>query len=296
MSSILDLIKGDTSSERVVPPTGFTATLTLVAAAAMAFLAVFVMSLAMTAGRQAENWQSALAETATVRISAPDGQREIQAEKVLEILSQTPGVGLTRRLTDADQEELLGPWFGAELPINELRLPVLIEVKLEGDGPDQTGLRQRFAAEAPSAVYDDHARWREPMVGAAESLRRLAWIAVTLIAAVTGVTAALAASSALAANGQVIDVLRLIGAEDSFITRAFVRRFTLRALVGATVGTILGLIAVAIIPNVSANSLTADIGFRGFGWIWPLLIPVFVAAIAFVATRYAAFRRLAEVS
>ena len=46
----------------------------------------------------------------------------------------------------------------------------------------------------------------------------------------------LAANAALATNAQVIRVLRLIGARDTYIARAFVRRFTLRALSGAAVG------------------------------------------------------------
>ena len=47
----------------------------------------------------------------------------------------------------------------------------------------------------------------------------------------------LAANAALATNAQVIRVLRLIGARDTYIARAFVRRFTLRALSGAAIGT-----------------------------------------------------------
>jgi cell division transport system permease protein len=46
----------------------------------------------------------------------------------------------------------------------------------------------------------------------------------------------LAANAALAANAQVIGVLRLVGARDTYIARAFVRRFTLRALTGAAAG------------------------------------------------------------
>ena len=39
------LLRGDPLADRAVPPTGFTATLTLFTAAAMAFLAVFALAL-----------------------------------------------------------------------------------------------------------------------------------------------------------------------------------------------------------------------------------------------------------
>ncbi|MGI9395144.1 MAG: cell division protein FtsX [Boseongicola sp.] len=273
-----------------------TAVLTTASAAAMAFLAIFVLSLVVTAARQASGWENALSDTATVRISAPAETIEDQTDAVEAILAQTPGVGATRRLGTDEQVEILAPWFGPDLPLDSVRLPVLIEVNIDGSGPDVAGLSQRFAAEAPGAMYDDHGRWREPMVSAAQSLRRLALTSLLLIAVVTAVTTALAASASLAANGKVIDVLRLVGAEDAYITRAFVRRFTLRALVGGTVGTLLGLIAVALVPNVSTAGIGADIGFDGFEWLWPILVPIAAGSLAFTATRLAAARRLKAVS
>lgn len=294
MNALLALLAGDRSAEAVVPRTGYTAALTIACAAAMAFLAVFVLALALSAGRQASTWEASLSDTATVRISAPAEMAEAQAETVEIILSQTPGIGETRRLSEDEQALLLQPWFGSDLALADLRLPILIDVSLTGDGPDTIGLRQRLAAEAPGAVYDDHGRWRAPMVDAARGLRSLSLVALILIASVTGVTVALAASAAISANGQVIDVLRLVGAEDSYITRAFTRRFTLRTLAGATGGLVAGLIAVALIPTVTGGGLASNVGFRGGEWLWPLLVPIIAAGLALVATRAAAARRLKE--
>ncbi len=294
MNALLTLLKGDATAEGVVPRTGYTAMLTIASAAAMAFLAVFVLSLALTAGRQATDWEASLADTATLRISAPVEMASAQADTVETILSQTPGIGATRRLTNDEQALLLQPWFGTDLPIETLRLPILIDITLTEDGPDVIGLRQRLAAEAPGAVYDDHGRWRAPMIDAARGLRTLSLTALILIATVTGVTVALAASAAISANGQVIDVLRLVGAEDRYITRAFTRRFTLRTLAGAAAGTLIGLVAVALIPTVAGGGLASAVGFQGGEWIWPFLVPLAAAALAFAATRAAAARRLKE--
>ena len=294
MNAFLALLAGDRSAEAVVPRTGYTAMLTIACAAAMAFLAVFVLALALSAGRQAGQWESTLSDTATVRIAAPAEMAEAQAETVETILSQTPGVGETRRLTDDEQALLLQPWFGSDITLETLRLPILIDVSLTGEGPDVIGLRQRLAAEAPGAVYDDHGRWRAPMIEAARGLRSLALVALILIATVTGVTVALAASAAISANGQVIDVLRLVGAEDSYITRAFTRRFTLRTLSGAALGLLIGVIAGALVPPVAGGGLASSVGFQGAEWLWPILVPLIAAALAFVATRAAAARRLKE--
>lgn len=283
-------------AERVVPATGFTASLTLVASAAMAFLAVLTLALALAAGDLANRWEQELAGTATIRISAPSGQREAQAEAVLEALSQTPGIASARLLSDAEQTALLAPWFGDGLALDSLRLPVLIEVTEEGDGPDPEGLRQRLAADAPGAVYDNHGRWRAPLIDAAGRLRSVSLWALLLIAGTTATTIALATSAALAANGQIIDVLRLVGAKDAWIRRAFVRRFTARALSGAVAGTFLAMIVLALFPSGAETGILSGLGLSGFEWLWPLLVPPMAALIAFGATHTAALRRLREVT
>lgn len=286
---------GDAEAERVVPPTGFTVLLASLSSAAMAFLAVFAIALAFAASELADRWEAELAGVATIRISAPADQVEAQAEAVLTALSQTPGIAAARRVGNDEQRALLAPWFGNDLPLEALSLPVLIEVTETGGGPDIEGLRQRLAAEAPGAVYDTHGRWRVPLIQAADRLRQLGNIALVLIAGVTSVTIALAASAALAANGQVIDVLRLIGATDGWITRAFVARFTERAFVGALIGTIVAMVAVALLPDGAETSVLSGLGFDGVEWLWPLLVPFAAGLLALIATRLAAVKRLREV-
>ena len=103
----------------------------------------------------------------------------------------------------------------------------------------------------------------------------------------------LAARAALAANAQVIAVLRLVGATDDYIAQAFIRRFTLRALIGAGVGMVLGLLAVMLLPSASdAGGFLTGLGFQGWHWAVPLIIPILASAVAFIATGAAARRTL----
>ena len=295
MNRVLTLLAGDPQAARAVPPTGFTARLTVFAAGAMAFLAVFALALSLATGRLADRWASELAQTSTLRISAPSEQLAAQTQAALDVLSTTPGVASATPLTADEQRALLEPWFGPDLPVEELPIPQLIEIVETPEGYDATGLRARLQAEAPGAVLDDHTRWREPLVEAATRLRSLGLLSLVLIAATTAAMITLAAQSALAANAQVIRVLRLVGAKDAYIARAFVRRFTLRALGGAAAGAAAGTVAVALLPRAdAAGGFLTGLGFAGAGWLWPLVIPPLAALVAFVATRAAAFRSLEE--
>ncbi len=292
-----DFLSPDGHSSRVVPPSGHTAWLTSFTAGAMTFLAVFALALSLASGRLADRWSEALARTATIRLAAPEGQVDQQTDAVLALLATTPGIASSRALTDDEQRKLLEPWFGPDLPIDALPIPRLIEVVEDGTGYDGEGLRQRLAAEAPGAVLDDHTRWRRPLAEAAGRLRLLGLVSIVLILSAMGAMITLAANAALAANAQVIKVLRLVGAKDSYIARAFVRRFTLRALTGAAVGAFAGLIGVALLPSAdAAGGFLTGLGFQGAGWLWPFILPPLAAIVAFGATRYAALSKLKELT
>jgi cell division transport system permease protein len=218
-----------------------------------------------------------------------------QTEAALRVLQTTKGVASARALDEAEQRALLEPWFGPDLPVDTLPIPQLIEVVEEGDGYDAQGLRLRLSAEVPGAVLDDHTRWRRPLVQAASRLRLLGWVSMGLIGAATAAMITLAANAALAANAQVISVLRLVGARDDYIANAFVRRFTLRALTGAAIGTVAGVIGILLLPSAEVGGgFLTGLGFQGWHWIWPFFIPVLAAGVAFAATRGAALRTLRE--
>ena len=295
LADIIAILGPDRYGDRVVPPSGHTAWLTSFTAAAMTFLCVFALALSLASGRLADRWADALARTSTIRLSAQPEQMQVQTDAILLLLSTTPGVESARALGDAENRALLAPWFGPDLPIEDLPLPRLIEVTEGSPGYDAEGLRQRLAAEAPGAVLDDHTRWRRPMAEAASRLRLLGWMSILLIGSAMAAMVTLAANAALAANAQVVRVLRLVGAKDDYIARAFVRRFTWRALAGSALGAGAGLLGILLLPSAdAAGGFLTGLGFNGWGWLWPFALPPLAGAVAFLATRRAAQRKLRE--
>lgn len=275
----------------MVPASGMTAALTWAASAAMAFVAVFALALGLAAGRLADRWQATLSQTATLRLAAPPAQLAQQTATALEILRTTPGIAAVRVIEPEEQQALLEPWFGPDLPVDVLALPRLIEIVEGSPGFDPVGLRLRLAGEAPGAVLDDHSRWRRPLVQAAGALRTLAVAAVVLTLVALAAMVTLAAGFALAANAQVIRVLRLVGARDAFIARAFTRRFAWRALVGAAVGTAAAMAGLAALPQDDVGMLSG-LGPQGVDWLAMLGIPPLAGLIAWITTRLAAMRVL----
>lgn len=295
MKSVLGLIWGDPQADRAVPPTGLTARLTVFVAAVMAFLAVITLAISLTTGRVASVWADELAQSATLRLPADPDTADALLLSALEVLETTPGVSSVRALSSQERQALLEPWFGPDLPLDTLPIPQLIEIVADGAGYDADGLRARLAAQVPGAVLDDHTTWRAPLLDAAARIRLIGWFVVILIATTVGAMITLAAQASLAANVQVIRVLRLVGARDVYIARAFVRRYTIRAGLGALGGVILGGVVITFMPQGDARaSMLLGVGLRGAEWLWLVFIPLLSALVAFAATRAAAFRTLKE--
>ena len=295
MKAVFELILGDPQADRAVPPTGVTARLTVFVAAVMAFLAVLTLAISLTTGRVAEVWAQELAQSATLRLPVNQQTADALLLEALDVLETTPGVTSARALSAQEQQALLEPWFGPDLPLEALPIPQLIEIITDGETYDADGLRARLSAQVPGAVLDDHTAWRTPLLEAASSVRFVSWTVILLIGVTVAAMITLAAQASLAANAQVIRVLRLVGARDVYIARAFVRRYTVRAGFGAVVGVVIGAIVTTMMPQGGAGeSILMGVGFDGAEWFLLPLIPLLSAVVAFFATRAAAFRRLRE--
>jgi len=288
---------GDKASDQVVPPKGNAAWLTGFASGAMAFIAVFALTLALAVGRLADYWSLDLARTATVRIVADDADLAAQTAATLQVLRTTPGIKSAEIIDKAAQLALLEPWLGSALPVDTLPIPRLIDVRLAATPPDLESLKLRLQAEAPGAVFDDHSYWRQPVLEAAQRLRLMVAISLALTALITVIIVVLSAHNALASNQGIIKTLRLLGARDSYIARAFVRRITLRATIGAVLGMALAMLAVLSFPaQPAANGLLSGLTLSGADWAYPLLVPLLVAVSAFAASRLAARHHLHNVT
>lgn len=287
-----DLLVGR-PSDRVVPPGAQSALSVGFLAAVMAFFAVLALALALASGRLAGSWQSELARDATLQIIAPQDQVEAQARAALNVLKTTPGIVSVRVVTLEEQKALLEPWLGPTFAVESLPLPLMIEVTVDRDRLNRDSLGLRLSAEAPGAVFDDHSAWRQPLVVTAERLRIFALACLGLALLALGTVLGLAAHAAVVANGSVIQTLRLIGAHDRFIARAFTRRLTLRTLGGAAIGTAAGLALLAALPSASEQGFfLVGVGLQGWHWLLPLLVPPVAGLTAWLATRRATWRIL----
>lgn len=233
----------------ILPTSGWTAPLTTFCAGVMGFLAVLTLVVALAADAVAAQWRADLAGVATVRLGTQQGDTGGRLEAVLEVLRTTPGISRVRVLSADEQRDLLVPWLGEGVDMADLPAPQLIDVELLGEGPDAEALQGRLDLTVEGAIYDDHSAWRAPLTAVAQGLETLAIGASLLVLLTVGAIVAFAARATLIANRHIVDTVRLVGAEDSFIARAFIGRLVVRAAAGGFGGTILAVAALALLPD-----------------------------------------------
>jgi cell division transport system permease protein len=286
-------LRGHGLADRLVPPGGSSRRSLVVLSGLLAFLAVLAMALGLAAQGMAAGWQGELGSEATLQVFAPEDEVETQARAALEVLRATAGVISVRVIEIEEQRALLEPWIGAQVAGDSLPLPLLIAVATDRALLDPDALALRLAETAPGAVFDDHGAWRMPLIAAAESLRNFALALVLALALAMGALAGLAASARIALNAQVADTLKLLGARDSTVSRAFSRGPVLSVLAGAAVGTGLAAGLLAFLPPSGEQGFfLSGIGLRGWQWALPLAVPLVAAAISWMAARRAVRRHL----
>lgn len=281
----IGLLPDDEGGPPIVPPSGWSAWLTTLTAGAMAFLALLTIAAGLAAGGLAEDWRADLAEAATLRL--PAGTDAATVAQVVDLLRATPGIASARPLDAAEQAALLEPWLGRGAALDDLPLPVMIDLRVLGTGPDVAALEANLGLTAPGAVYDDHAGVRAPLGRAAEEVRRLALAGTLLVIVAAASMVALAARASLAANSELVRIIRLIGGEDAFITRAFVGRVVRRTALGALAGAALGAAALAALPAGGAAAALAPVLLPGAEGLAALAAAV---ALGLVAVGWAAAR------
>ena len=265
--------------------------------AIMMFLTVLAAAAGLGLAGAATRLDDQIGGRVTVQIvEASPRQRAQQTEAAANAIRNLPGVTAVRVVPEAEIQQLLEPWLGADVAGSDLPVPALIDADLTPEarrGLDR--MRTAVAAVAPAARVDDNAQWLAPLAGLIGALQWLAAGLVLLMVGATAATVALAARAALDTHRATIEILHLMGATDVQVARLFQRRIALDALFGGLVGFILaGTVLIAIGERVSAlgSELLGSAAIPAVGWLVLLALPAFGVILAMMVARLTILRAL----
>jgi cell division transport system permease protein len=206
--------------------------------AIMTFFAALTVGGVMLMVNAAGDWQSAVGREVTIQVRPADG-RDIEADvsKAIEIARATPGIADVQAYSKEQSEQLIEPWLGAGLKLDELPIPRMIVVKLlSGAQPNFGALRKSLAAQVPSASLDDHRGWVDRMRAMARTVVAVGFAILVLVLVVTMLSVTFATRGAMATNRPIVEVLHYVGATDDFVAGQFLRHFLLLGFKGGVLG------------------------------------------------------------
>lgn len=246
-------------------------------------LLVFLATLAFAAGMflssAGDTWRQNLSGTLTIQIPISDGSdRQVRVDAAAELLRTTPGVVAVRPIPDAEIAVLLEPWLGKQVLGLDLPMPDLIDVTVERSAEvDLAALSARLAQVAPGAVVDDHAIWLRRLTEFTQIAETISFAVMIVILISAVATVVFTTRTGLAIHSDVVEVLHLIGAQDSYVARQF-QNHTLRlASAGAAAGFLLG-IGIVVLAHVHGGRLSGgllpELAFGPVQWVLLAALPV----------------------
>jgi cell division transport system permease protein len=267
--------------------------------ALMVFLATLALAGAMVAGSAIERWRSGLSGSLTVQIvpdaAADAATRAARAEEAARLLRGTPGIARAEILSESRIAKLLEPWLG-EGGGRDLPLPSLIDVQLAPDASlDLRALGDRLAKAVPGAALDDHQRWLRQLVALGRSVELLALAILVLIGSAAAAATVFGTRTALAVHRNVIEVMHLIGAQDSYVARQFQAHALRIGLRGGALGLAAALALLLVAEELAGSGgLLPALALRPWQWAALVLLPPAAALIAMLTARFTVLRSLAR--
>lgn len=224
------------------------------------------------------------------------GETNTPASAVLERLRANPAIAEARFVSDAEVAALLQPWLGADGMPDDLALPQLIDVRLApGATLDPSALATELNATAPGVRVDDPKIWLDRIGTFGRALALVAAVVVALVVVATAIMTVVSTRMALAVHQDVVELLHLMGARDTFISVLFQVQALKVGLIGGiagaalAAGTLFGLEQAA--KHLDATVLI-DLRPAPSGYIAVVALALAAALIAMVTARFAALRAL----
>lgn len=263
--------------------------------ALMVYLAALILAGSFTLDSTIKATHRAQAESFSVHLPFMAGDQEA-AEKVLDVVKNTPGVVDAEVVNPGRIEAMVEPWFGKSASLANLPLPTIIDAKTAKDAAiNYDDLSGRIRLLVPAASIDDHKQWMSQFSAFISIVRTTLLLIAMLIILATACAVIFACKTSLKIHRGTVTLLHRLGAMDGYIATQFQNHAAYITLKGAFIGsgfaafTLLGL-------HVMAHHIDSPL-FPAFAfslWHWFILftLPLFMSLLALVVARVSVLGKL----
>jgi cell division transport system permease protein len=274
--------------------------------ALMSFLAILALSGSFALSEMKDRWSSGLENKASIEIPAKDQAGNIltpdqirsYSQQIYNALGQHPAVENVTIMSEEEISSLVAPWLGDDMAFDQIPLPGILTVSFKDKVPlDKKIFASRLKDIAPMARLDTHESWLNDVLRFTGALKFSAILITMIIGLITVVAIAGAVQSRMAVYREELELLHLMGAADSYISKQLQRFIFILCLQGAVIGTVAGGLALIIIGWFAGEmdiSLLPDFSLNAFQIITLLALPLLIALLATITARHTVLRTLSQ--
>lgn len=253
-------------------------------------LMVFLITLCLTSSvlleRLLQNWRYEAMHgfTVTLPSAADPHQQFLQQIDLMKLLKQIPGVLNIEIVTQENRSSIFDHWASSVGPLqfSSQKLEVTLDHRAKIDFSQVSSTLNRLI---PNLLFETGRSSKIPLLNIAETAQLMTMILAGLIGITAILTIAFTTHIGLTIHARVIEILRLIGAENLFIAKKF-QNYALNlsikgGLLGFSLSTFFYLLLTSIFDLSSFSKSFPCIE------IWSIMIfsPILVAVIIMISAR-----------
>ena len=251
-----------------------------------------------------ENWNQSILGSLTVQIMPINDTDQEKAaaetlayqEKAIEFLQTVDGVIKVTALDDEQLKNLIQPWLGDGVNIENLPMPRIIDVKLASDAEiDFTKLAQDLAVTSPQASLDNHKLWLSKLIRFADGLKLIALTILLLVTAISAGAIFYTTQMSLGLHKYIIEILHIMGAKDAYVAQQYAKRMAFLGLTGGLFGLFFAIPIIFFIGSLATQiegGIISEANLSIGDWIMILILPLFAMAISGFTAYYTVKRTL----
>lgn len=262
----------------------------------MTFLAIMALTSSYVLNGMTERWTSGLQNHITIEVPVltPTNEERTRREikriqtRIHDELQDHPTVTAVEIMSDDEVHNLVKPWLGDYLSLENVPLPGMITLTTADTDPQTLEIiAQKIRFIDSFAIMDDHKTWLKDLLSFTGALQFASSVLLLVIGATAIIAIAGTMRSRVAMHKEDVELLHLMGASDSYISRQFQNYALILSFKGAIVGAMLGGFVLIIINYaISHMDLNLIPDFRMS--IWQTLsfatVPFLAALVAAITS------------
>ena len=232
-------------------------------------------------------------------VNLPHLDNKESADKILNIVKNSFGVKEASITSNEKLKELISPWLGKSEALDNLPLPVIIEVKLVKDTIfDYELLKKKIKEITPNIQIDDHKKWLEQFADLVGIIKIVLFIIALMIISATSFIVIFACKTSLKIHRSTVNLLHRLGAVDAYIAKQFQNYAAFLTLKGSFIGSGLAgatLVGLHIMAQTIKSPLFPSFAFSLQHWLLIFFMPIFMSFLALISARLSVLNNLRKV-